>query len=190
MPTVVRPTRRPGTAGPSVRPAPAPEAPKRAKKSAPKKAAKPSAPKRTASKARPGVEAKASARTARPKRVATPPDHPLVGWAALAGKPTHGSARKRPARSSVVDAIPTLRFAVLVLIACGALVMYVGHLYASQALVEEVQALQREQSRLVLQQNRLRGEFDRATEPTIILDRAAALGLRPANGYAPTLIME
>jgi hypothetical protein len=186
MPTVVRPTRRPGTAGPSTRPEPS--APKKAarKKSAPK----PAAPKRTVSKARPGAEAKAAVRTAKPKRPAPPPDHPLVGWAALAGKPTHGSARKRPARASVVDAIPTLRFAVLVLIACGALVMYVGHLYASQALVEEVQAMQREQSRLVLQQNRLRGEFDRATEPTVILDRAAALGLRPANGYAPTLIME
>lgn len=173
MPTVVRPTRRPGTAGPPARPA-----------------AKASAPKRKAPKARPGAEAKARARTAKPKRATTPPDHPLVGWAALAGKPTHGSARKRAARGSVVDAIPTLRFALLVLIACGALVMYVGHLYASQALVEEVQALQREQSRLVLQQNRLRGEFDRATEPTLILDRASALGLRPADGYAPTLLME
>jgi hypothetical protein len=88
-----------------------------------------------------------------------------------------------------VDAVPTLRFALLLALACAALTLYVGHLYASQSLVDEVQELRRENLRLVMQQNRLRGEFDRMTAPAVILQRADAIGLRASGEYAPVIIV-
>lgn len=110
-------------------------------------------------------------------------------WAELAGKAGPSAARRRERETGFVDAVPTLRFAVWLAIACAGLTLYVGHLYASQTLVEEVQELRKERDRLALQQNRLRGEFDRITAPAVILDRASAIGLHASGDYAATVII-
>ena len=82
---------------------------------------------------------------------------------------------------------PTLRFALL-MVAVGALfTLYVGHVYATQELAAEVQQLQRENHRLILKHNRLRGEFDRMTAPSVILHRAEVLGLESGSAYGPTI---
>jgi hypothetical protein len=107
-------------------------------------------------------------------------------WSELAGAP---GGRKRERPPGMVDAVPTLRFALLLALACAALTLYVGHLYASQTLVDEVQELRRENLRLVMQQNRLRGEFDRMTAPSVILNRAEAIGLHGSGDYAPVIII-
>lgn len=112
-----------------------------------------------------------------------------VGWAELAGKATAASARKRERTPGLVDGVPTLRFALMLLAICTALTLYLAHQYASQAVVEEVQELRREKLRLVLQQNRLRGEYDRMTAPAVILRRADELGLRASADYAPTILL-
>lgn len=113
-----------------------------------------------------------------------------AGWAELAGKATAAATRKREAQPGFVDAVPTLRFAVLLLAVCVGLTLYVGHLYASQSLADEVQLLQREKLRSALQHNRLRGEFDRMTAPAVILHRADGLGLRASGDYAPTILVD
>jgi hypothetical protein len=110
-------------------------------------------------------------------------------WAELAGKAGPVEARKRERQSGFVDAVPTLRFAAILALLCAALTLYVGHLYSSQSLVEDVQELRKEQQRLALQQNRLRGEYDRLTAPAVILERAAALGLNNSGDYAATIIL-
>ena len=81
------------------------------------------------------------------------------------------------------------RLSILLVAACALFTLYVGHIYATQALVEDVQGLRKENLRLVLKHNRLRGEFDRMTSPAVILDRAAALGLEPSPEYAPTIYL-
>lgn len=139
----------------------------------------------------PGRGARRSAPRPRPQpptpavRAAAAP----TSWAELAGKAAPAEARRRERAAGFVEAVPTLRVAVLLALACAALTLYVGHLYASQALAEEVQELRREHHRLVLQQNRLRGEFDRMTAPGVILERAGALGLRPGGDYAATIVV-
>jgi hypothetical protein len=125
----------------------------------------------------------------RPAKAAPPPaKEALVGWGDLTGKGAP-APRKRERRLGLVDTVPTPRFALLLIALCAALTLYVGHLYSTQALVEEVQALRKEKLRLVLQQNRLRGEFDRMTAPAVILQRADALGLHPSADYGPTILM-
>ena len=112
----------------------------------------------------------------------------LPNWSDLASK-KGGVVRKteRAAKPSLVDGVPTLRFAVLLVAACALFTLYVGHVYATQALVSEVQQLRKENSRLVLKRNRLSGAFDRMTSPAVILDRAETLGLEPSSDYAPTI---
>jgi hypothetical protein len=172
MPTVVKPTRR---VVPPLMPAPA-------KKASPK------------TRVQPKVQARAATRTST-RRQAKPPQAaptPRVAevpatWDGLAGKPA--TSRKRERQPGLVDTVPTLRFALMLAVACTALTLYVGHLYSTQNLVNEVQELRREKLRLVMQQNRLRGEFDRMTAPAVILARAEALGLRASADYAHPIVV-
>ena len=115
----------------------------------------------------------------------------LPGWSDLAAKKS-GAVRKggREAKPSLVDGVPTFRFAVLLVAACALFTLYVGHVYATQSLVSEVQQLRKENSRLVLKRNRLAGEFDRMTSPSVILGRAEALGLESSSEYAPTILLD
>ena len=116
----------------------------------------------------------------------------LPGWSDLAAK-NAGAVRtkgNRAVKPGLVDGVPTLRFAVLLVAACALFTLYVGHVYATQALVQDVQALRKDNHRLVLKHNRLRGEFDRMTSPAVILDRAAALGLEPSADYAPIIHLD
>lgn len=118
------------------------------------------------------------------------PTAALPGWSDLAAKQS-GVVRRteRAARPSLVDGVPTLRFAVLLVAACALFTLYIGHIYATQALAAEVQQLRKENGRLVLKRNRLSGEFDRMTSPAVILDRAAELGLEPGSDYGPTILL-
>lgn len=153
-----------------------------------------SKPRKPATRKAPARKSRAAARPA-PRRAAKSSAKPrpaatakLPGWGDLAAKGeavrTNGAKSDRP---GLVDGVPTLRFAVLLVAACALFTLYVGHIYATQALVEDVQGLRKENLRLVLKHNRLRGEFDRMTSPAVILDRAAALGLEPRPEYAPTI---
>jgi hypothetical protein len=139
-----------------------------------------------AAKARPAPAPKA--RRTQPKPAQRRGPEQPASWAELAGK-APPAQRRRERAPGFVDAVPTLRFATLLAIACAVLTLYVGHLYASQSLVDEVQQLRQEKLRLTLQQNRLRGEFDRMTAPAVILHRAEAIGLRASGEYAPTIVV-
>ena len=77
-----------------------------------------------------------------------------------------------------------------IILAAIVVTVYIGHQYESQKLVEEVQDLRSERSRLVLQKNRLKGEFDAMTAPAVILRRAEALGLESGGPYAPPIIID
>lgn len=87
----------------------------------------------------------------------------------------------------MLDVAPSLRFAVWTLIACIAVTLYVGHVYATQSTLAELQRERRENLRLRLTQDRLRGAFDRMTGPRQVMDRAAALGLEEGAAYGPVI---
>lgn len=87
----------------------------------------------------------------------------------------------------VLDIAPSLRFAVWTLVACIAVTLFVGHVYATQSTLAELQQSKRENLRLRLTQDRLRGAFDRMTGPGLVMDRAANLGLEESAFYGPLI---
>ena len=80
-----------------------------------------------------------------------------------------------------------MRFGLLLLLIVVVLAAYVGHVHATQNLLAEVQQERRDNLRLHLKLNRLKGEFDQATGPSVIYERATALGLEEDITYAPTI---
>ena len=91
---------------------------------------------------------------------------------------------------SYLARIPTVRVALLILTLAIGFTLYVGHVHATQEALAELQQLRRENLRLHLKYNRLKGEFDQATSPTVIHRRARALGLQEELTYGPTILVE
>ena len=113
----------------------------------------------------------------------------LPGWSELAGA-ENARVPKRTKTHTVLDAVPTVRFAAFILALAAAFTLYVGHVHASQELLTDIQRLQRENLNLHLKHNRLKGAFDEITSPGQIYRRARALGLTEATTYGPTIEME
>ncbi len=136
-------------------------------------------------------EGTGSARRQRPTRRKAPASGTvkLPGWDALAAgavEPEAGAART----AGLFDRVSTGRFALLVLAFAAAVLLYVGHVQATQATLGELQSLRRDNLRLHLKYNRLKGEFDHATGPTVIYERARALGLEEGIVYGPAITVE
>jgi len=80
------------------------------------------------------------------------------------------------------------RLTLYVVMAAALFTAYVWHVYATREALREVQRLRREHLQLVLEFNRMKGEFDRATSPAVIYERAQALGLEEGFTYGPVVI--
>jgi hypothetical protein len=69
----------------------------------------------------------------------------------------------------------------------GIVTLYVGHIYATQQLLDDMQSLRRENLALHLRHNRVKGSFDQASGPSVIYERAGRLGLKPASPTDPVI---
>ncbi|HIG75096.1 MAG TPA: hypothetical protein EYQ24_11115 [Bacteroidetes bacterium] len=114
----------------------------------------------------------------------------LPGWGDLGAKPKRGKKTRASRRVKALDATPSLKLGVLVLFACALLTAFVGHTFATQATLAEVQAAQAENERLRLTNQRLRGAFDRMTGPEAVMPAAARLGLEEGIAYGPALTLD
>ena len=125
------------------------------------------------------------------RKVTRPPaKHPktysgLPGWKDLAAK------NERTPRSGKkgIGGLPvsTARFVLMLVTAVTLFTLYVGHVHSTQELLADVQELRRENLRLHLRYNRVKGEFDRLTGPKTIYDRAHSIGLEEGFTYGPTI---
>lgn len=70
---------------------------------------------------------------------------------------------------------------------CIGVTLYVGHVFATRATLAELQNARRNNLRLHLTEDRLRGEFDRMTGPHQVMERAVVLGLEEGISYGPTI---
>lgn len=86
-----------------------------------------------------------------------------------------------------LEQVSTVRFALVILALAAAFTLYVGHVHATQDLLARVQEARQTNQVLHLKHNRLRGAFDRATGPSVIHERAQALGLEESLEYGPTI---
>ena len=138
--------------------------------------------------------ASTSSRKAAATRQATsvPASTTLPGWSDLGvkGLKTGTKTRRSEGRARFLDAAPSLRFGLYTLLACIAVTLYVGHVYATQATLAELQQVRRDNLRLHLTHERLQGAYDRMTGPDQILARAAALGLEEGIAYGPVIHLD
>ncbi len=109
----------------------------------------------------------------------------MPGWSDLATR--NERVQRRPRTDALIDKVPTVRFALLLLFVAAAATLYVGHVQATQDVLAEVQRARRDNLRLHLKLDRLKGDFDRATGPAVIYQRARALGLEEGIAYGPTI---
>lgn len=118
----------------------------------------------------------------------------LPGWGELHGgagatgrKTASGKAARRRADAKLraLDTVPSLRFGLVTLLACVLVTLFVAHVYATAATLDQLQEARRTNERLRLTHQRLRGDFDRMTGPRAVMPRAAALGLEEGVAYGP-----
>jgi hypothetical protein len=111
----------------------------------------------------------------------------LPGWRDLTvdNEVRPGATFNRPDKPS--GGLTHGRFVLIVLTAVVGLALYVGHVYAMQERLADMQHLEREQGRLLLKYNRLKGHFDQATSPMVIYRRARELGLEEGIEYGPAI---
>ena len=89
-----------------------------------------------------------------------------------------------------VTKVSTARFALVVFLLASIFTLYITHVYATQDVLDELQALRRENLRLHLQHNTLTGAFDHVTGPSVVYQRAAEIGLEEGIVYGPTVTVE
>ena len=89
-----------------------------------------------------------------------------------------------------VTKISTARFALVLFLVAGVFTLYIAHVYASQDLLNSLQQMRRDNLQLHLSHNRITGAIDRATGPSVIYRRAAALGLEEGITYGPPILLD
>ncbi|CAN5569211.1 hypothetical protein BH23BAC4_BH23BAC4_14690 [soil metagenome] len=161
------------------RPAPAPT-PNRRKRTAP--------PPPPVTRAKAAKKAPTKATTPRQRSRAPRERDSLPSWTDLGFSNVKAATRTFKHRGPF-DSLPTLRFALVVVLVCVAVTVYVGHGFATQQTAAELETLRRDNHRLHLQLNRMNGAFDQATGPQVVLQRAGAIGLREGFAYGPAIIL-
>lgn len=149
-----------------------------------------------------GVQPRSATRRRRSEAVAKPvrkaapsrkrksgKDHgALPSWRQLESKKNR--RLKQDPTSPFLDAISTARFALLLAAVAAAFTLYVGHVHATQDLLARTEQVQKENHRLHLKYNRLKGDFDRMTGPAEIHRRARALGLVEDTEFGNTIVID
>lgn len=84
----------------------------------------------------------------------------------------------------------TLRFSLGILAVAALFTLYVGHVQATQDLLDDVYQARKENLALHLELNVLQGEYDTRTGPAVIYERANALGLREDKETASPIFVD
>jgi hypothetical protein len=83
--------------------------------------------------------------------------------------------------------VSTARVALLIVAVAVAFTAYVGHVHATQQALADMRAAREANQSLHLKHNRLKGAYDRKTGPSVIYERARALGLQESLTYGPAI---
>ncbi|MEM1094428.1 MAG: hypothetical protein AAGJ10_07470 [Bacteroidota bacterium] len=113
----------------------------------------------------------------------------LPGWNDLAAT-EQAPPKRTPRAPSWIDQVPTQHAVLAILGLALVATLYIGHVHATTEVLAEVQQRRAEHERLSLQYNRLRADFDMATSPSAIYDRAKAIGLTEGLAYGPTIRLD
>ncbi len=116
----------------------------------------------------------------------------LPGWNDLSsGKNKRNAARNvRKQVDSLLEQVSTSQFAILLMAAALGLGLYVSHVFATQDTLSLLQQQRRNNLRLELQYNQLKGQLDKKISPSVIYHRARELGLQEGLAFGPTIQWE
>ena len=113
----------------------------------------------------------------------------LPGWSDIQDLNQRKSTSLRRG-TAFLERISTGRFA-LIVAGFGVLcTLYVGHVHTTRHILAELERERQENLRLHLQYNRLKGDFDQMVGPSVIYERAHALGLVTDPAPGPPVEME
>jgi cell division protein FtsL len=88
------------------------------------------------------------------------------------------------------DSISTARIALLILVVAVAVTGYVGHVHATQGVLQSLEELRMEGAALRLEYNSVKGEYDRLTGPAAIRKQARELGLSETTTYGQPIMVK
>lgn len=111
----------------------------------------------------------------------------LREWDDLDSTPHRSSSARE---DTVLQGLSTGRFALVILLVAGVFTLYVGHVHATSDLYTQLQQARTTNQQLHLKHNRLEGAYHRRTGPSVIYERARALGLRESVSYGPPVHVE
>lgn len=115
----------------------------------------------------------------------------VPGWGDLSRKKKQSAGRRAMRQGAVfLENVSTVRFALVVALVAALSTAYVAHVHATQDLYVALQQERAENQRLHLKHERLRSEFDRATGPAVVYERAPQLGLEEDVAYGPTITID
>ncbi len=117
----------------------------------------------------------------------------LPGWSDLdtsKGKRKNKRNRVNSVRkqvNSLFAEVSTRQFAIMLMIAALSLGFYVSHVFATQDTLSVLEQQRRDNLRLELQYNQLKGQLDKEIGPNMIYRRAKELGLEEGLAFGPTI---
>ena len=88
---------------------------------------------------------------------------------------------------SLLEGVSTSQFALVMLAAVFGLGLYVSHVFATRDTLSVLEQQTRENLRLELQYNQLKGQLDKKISPNVIYRRARELGLKEGLAFGPTI---
>ena len=145
---------------------------------------------------KPRTKSTGSSRSRPSPRPASRKANGFPGWKELDGGRTKKTSAKRKASKTAssarlrrLDAVPSLKTGLLVFLGFVAVVLFVSHVYGTQATLDALQDARRDNERLRLTHQRLQGDVDRMTGPEAVMPRAASLGLEESVAYGPTIVV-
>ncbi len=111
----------------------------------------------------------------------------LPSWKEL---DTRTNGRVVAPKSHPFDSISTARIALLILVAAVMVTAYVGHVHATQGVLQELEDLRAERAGLRLEYNSVKGEYDRVTGPAEIRRQAREIGLTETTRFGPPVSID
>lgn len=163
------------------------------------KKSRPSKRKSTSSRRRPAARSTVAAQQAPSYNIA---DWIIQGFGSNIGvlpewkdlsKGKNKAKKKRNVRKqvdSLLANVSTTRFALTLMATAVCLAFYVSHVFATQETLSLLEQQRRDNLRLELQYNQLKGQLDKKISPSVVYQRARELGLAEGIALGPTVEWE
>ena len=110
------------------------------------------------------------------------------GWDELKAA-TNDRIAATPEESRLISAVSTVRMSLSILAVAGLFTLYVGHVQATQDLLDRVYQAEKVNTELLFELSQLSGRYEAHTGPSRIYSRAQELGLTERRETARPVVV-